>query len=166
MAQGPRYKVPFRRRREGRTDYRYRARLLRARVPRAVVRLSNKHASIQFIEYNAEGDRVLVSVHSKDLKDYGWETSTNNIPSAYLTGFLAGKRALQKGIEKAVLDIGLKVPAKGATCFAALKGMVDAGMHIPHGEEVIPDEDRLKGAHISEELKNQVEKIKEEMEGE
>ncbi len=38
MADGPRYRVNFRRRREGRTDYRQRQRLLRARVPRAVVR--------------------------------------------------------------------------------------------------------------------------------
>ncbi len=33
MATGPRYKVPFRRRREGKTDYRHRAALLRGRPP-------------------------------------------------------------------------------------------------------------------------------------
>ena len=51
MATGPRHKVPFRRRREGRTDYRHRAALLRSGVPRAVVRKSNKGMSVQFIEY-------------------------------------------------------------------------------------------------------------------
>lgn len=165
MSQGPRYKVPFRRRRDGRTNYRYRARLLRAGVPRAVVRQSNKHTSVQFIEYDAVGDRIVVSAHSKDLKDFGWETTTSNIPSAYLTGYLAGKRALEKGIEKAVLDIGLKVPAKGATCFAALMGMVDAGMNIPHGENMIPSEERLMGEHIDEGLRDQVKKTREKMEG-
>ena len=166
MSQGPRYKVPFRRRRQGRTDYRYRARLLRARVPRAVVRLSNKHTAVQFVEYDARGDRVVITAHSKDLKEFGWEASTSNIPAAYLTGYLAGQRALEKGIEEAVLDIGLKVPAKGATCFAALKGLVDAGITIPHGEEVLPTEERLMGNHISGELKDQVLKIKQQMEGE
>ncbi len=49
MAQGPRYKVAFRRRREGRTDYRQRARLLRGGVPRAVVRVSLRHTSVQIV---------------------------------------------------------------------------------------------------------------------
>ena len=166
MVHGSRYKVPFRRRREGRTDYRYRARLLRSGLPRAVVRFSNMHASIQFIEYDATGDRVVTSAHSRDLKDFGWESSTGNTPSAYLTGYLAGKRALDKGIKEAVLDIGLKVPARGVSCFAALKGLVDSGIRIPHGEDIIPDEERLVGGHIGEDIKDQVEKIREKMEGE
>ncbi|HQQ25507.1 MAG TPA: hypothetical protein PLR51_04420 [Methanomassiliicoccales archaeon] len=53
MAQGPRFKVAFRRRREGRTDYRQRQRLLRARVPRAVVRTSLRHISVQIVEFDA-----------------------------------------------------------------------------------------------------------------
>ena len=61
MANGPRYKVPFRRRREGRTDYRQRARLLRGRVPRAVVRNTLRHTSVQFITYDAKGDQVLAT---------------------------------------------------------------------------------------------------------
>jgi len=166
MAYGPRYKVPFRRRREGRTDYRYRARLLRAGVPRAVVRLSNKHASIQFIDYDPIGDKVVASAHSNDLKDFGWTSATGNIPTAYLTGYLAGKRAQEKGIDEAVLDIGLKVPSKGATCFAALKGLVDSGLYVPHGEEVVPSEDRLVGEHIGDGVREQVEKIRDKMEGE
>src|SRR4030067_178517 len=51
MARGPRYKVPFRRRREGRTDYRHRAALLRGEKVRLVVRSSNRHSRVQFIEY-------------------------------------------------------------------------------------------------------------------
>jgi len=166
MAQGPRYKVPFRRRREGRTDYRQRARLLRARVPRAVVRQSNKYTVVQFIDYDAAGDRVIVSVHSRNLKGLGWTSTTDNIPAAYLTGYMAGKKALKNGVDTAVLDIGLKVPAKGASCFATLKGMVDAGMNIPHGKEILPPEERIMGEHISTDLKAQVENIREKMGGE
>ncbi|EQD30588.1 50S ribosomal protein L18P, partial [mine drainage metagenome] len=37
MSTGPRYRVAFRRRREGKTDYRARLRLLKSDRPRAVV---------------------------------------------------------------------------------------------------------------------------------
>ncbi|MGM0388528.1 MAG: 50S ribosomal protein L18, partial [Natrinema limicola] len=42
MATGPRYKVPMRRRREVRTDYHQRLRLLKSGKPRLVARKSNK----------------------------------------------------------------------------------------------------------------------------
>jgi len=45
MATGPRYKVPMRRRREVRTDYHQRLRLLKSGKPRLVARKSNKHTS-------------------------------------------------------------------------------------------------------------------------
>ena len=43
MATGPRYKVAFRRRRENRTDYYARRRLLSGQEARAIVRRSNKN---------------------------------------------------------------------------------------------------------------------------
>ena len=146
MAYGPRYKVNFRRRREGRTDYRQRQRLLRARVPRAVVRLSLRNARVQFIDFDFAGDKVLAQASSKELTKLGWTAATGNIPASYLTGYLAGKRALANGVEQAVLDIGQKVPAKGSNVFAALKGMVDAGVDIPYGEGCSLH-DRLAGKH-------------------
>jgi len=160
MANGPRYRVPFRRRREGRTDYRYRQRLLRARVPRAVVRLSLRNATVQLVSFEPDGDKVLAAAKSTELKKLGWTAPTGNLPSAYLTGYLAGKRAVKSGVEEAVLDIGLKVPAKGSNVFAALKGLLDAGLSIPHGEDVIPSEARLKGEHINAELASLVEQVK------
>jgi len=164
MAEGPRYRVPFRRRREGRTDYRQRQRLLRARVPRAVVRLSHRNANVQFISYDPVGDKILAAATSKELAKLGWTGATGNLPAAYLTGYLAGKRAAKSGIEEAVLDIGLKGPAKGSAVFAALKGMIDAGIDIPHGEEVIPAEDRINGAHIDENMGKMIEEVKSRME--
>lgn len=164
MARGPAYKVPFRRRREGRTNYRQRARLLRAGVPRAVVRHSLKHTTVQFVEYDPQGDRVLIAAHSKELEKVGWEAALGNLPSAYLTGYIAGKRALEKGIDRAVLDIGLRPPTKGASCFATLRGILDAGVDIPHGEGVIPPEDRLMGKHISEDMERTIKSIMDQME--
>jgi len=165
MATGPRYKVPFRRRREGRTDYRQRAALLRARLPRAVVRTTLRHTSVQLVQFDAQGDRILASAHSRELPDMGWTSSTGNLPAAYLTGYLAGKRAVKKGMDQAVLDIGLREPVKGSAAFATLKGLLDAGMEIPHGEEILPGPDRLKGKHINADIEKMVEEVKNRMEG-
>jgi len=165
MATGPRYKVPFRRRREGRTDYRQRAALLRARLPRAVVRTTLRHTSVQLVQFDAQGDRILASAHSRELPDMGWTSSTGNLPAAYLTGYLAGKRAVKKGMNQAVLDIGLREPVKGSAAFATLKGLLDAGMEIPHGEEILPGPDRLKGKHINADIEKMVEEVKNRMEG-
>ncbi len=150
MATGPRYRVPFRRRREGRTDYRHRAALIKSGMPRAVVRKSNRHVRVQFVGFTDKGDVVLASAVSTELEKMGWTGSGKSTPGAYLTGLLAGKRAAEKGVEEAVLDIGLREPTKGAVVFAALKGILDAGIEIPHGEGVIPSDDRLTGKHMRE----------------
>ncbi|MCD6408924.1 MAG: 50S ribosomal protein L18 [Candidatus Verstraetearchaeota archaeon] len=149
MARGPRYKVPFRRRREGKTNYRKRLKLLLSGLPRLVVRGSLKHFTAQFIEARVGGDVVLASAHSSELKKYGWKAPCGNLPAAYLTGLLAGIRAMKKGITKAVLDIGLHRPTKGARVFAALQGALDAGVEVPHGEEILPSEERIRGEHIA-----------------
>ena len=59
MTQGPRYHVKPRRRREGKTDYRKRLRLLRSRKIRMVVRKSLKNTQVQLVEYK-EGDLIQV----------------------------------------------------------------------------------------------------------
>ncbi|MCS7122138.1 MAG: 50S ribosomal protein L18 [Archaeoglobaceae archaeon] len=149
MAKGPKYKVPYKRRREGKTDYRKRLKLLLSRKPRLVVRITNKRVIAQLIEYNPRGDRVLVGVDSSMLLNYGWKGDLNNTPAAYLTGLLIGKRALEKGIKEAVLDIGLRTPTKSSRVFSVLRGAVEAGLKVPHGKEVLPNDDRVKGVHIA-----------------
>ena len=153
-------KRPFRRRREGKTDYRYRLKLLKSDLPRAVVRTSLKNTTVQFIKYELAGDKVMASATSKELAKFGWNGSASNLPAAYLTGLLAGKRALESKIDNAVLDIGIKVPAKGSKIFATLKGIVDSGVEVPHGEEILPDEGRIKGSHINESIPQQFEAVK------
>lgn len=149
MARGPRYKVPLRRRREGKTNYRKRLKLLLSKKPRLVVRITNRRVIAQVIEYNQAGDRVVVGVDSSMLREYGWKGDLNNTPAAYLTGILIGKKAIQKGISEAVLDIGLHTPTRGSRVFAVLRGAVEAGLNIPHSEEVLPDDSRIRGEHIA-----------------
>ena len=159
-------RLPFRRRREGKTDYRKRLALLKSGKPRVVVRKSNKNIRVQFAVYDVTGDKIVTSAIGSELKKYGWGYSLSNTPAAYLTGLLAGKKALKKGIKEGVLDIGLYTPRKGARIFAALKGVVDAGIDVPYGEEIVPSEDRIYGKHISEEIAKKVEEIKSKIEEE
>ena len=151
MANNARYNVPFRRRREGKTDYRARLALIKSKVPRAVVRRSLKNVQVHLIDFQIKGDKIIASASSMELKKYGWSKATCNLPSAYMVGYIAGKRALEKGVESAVLDIGLRRPTRGNRSFAALKGMLDAGLDVPHGKGVIPSEERIRGAHMEAE---------------
>ncbi|MEA2054797.1 MAG: 50S ribosomal protein L18 [Candidatus Thermoplasmatota archaeon] len=159
-------RVPFRRRREGKTDYRYRLKLLKSGKPRVVARKSNTNMRVQFVLYDRAGDRTISSAISNELKKYGWNGSVGNTPASYLTGLLAGKRALIEGIKEGVMDIGPHESIKGANIYGALKGVLDAGIDVSHGEDVIPDDDRIYGKHISEEMPDKVKEIKEKIEAE
>ncbi|NHV11776.1 MAG: 50S ribosomal protein L18 [Candidatus Verstraetearchaeota archaeon] len=150
MARGARYKVPFRRRREGLTDYRARLKMIISRKPRLVVRKTNMYVIAQIAEAKINGDEIMISAHSKELRKYGWKYSCKNTPACYLLGLLVGYRAVKKGVKEAILDIGLHRPTKGAKVFAVAKGALDAGLNIPISEEKIPSEERIKGEHIKE----------------
>jgi len=164
MKTGPRYHVKPRRHRERKTDYHLRLKLLRSKKPRIVVRKSLKMIRVQFVEYTPQGDKILASALSSELvKHYGWKYSLSTTPAAYLTGFLAGKRAKAKGIDQGVLDIGLYHPTKGSTLFASLKGIIDAGVECPHDGEMLPKEERLMGAHLNKEIKPLISEIKTQM---
>jgi len=163
MAKRRTSRVPFRRRREGRTNYKKRLAFLKSGKPRAVVRITQSKIIIQMIEYHSEGDRVISSVVSHSLKKYGWKHTLNSIPASYLTGLLAGTRARKQGINKAVLDIGLRVPVKGSRVFAALRGLLDAQMDVPHGEGIFPSEDVMNGKFASAELGADVEELREKI---
>ena len=141
-------RMPPKRRRLGLTDYRKRLKLVKSGLPRLVVRKTNKHIIVQVIKPKFGGDETILTVTSKKLREFGWKASLKNTPAAYLTGLLAGLLIKSK-IDKAVLDIGLHRPSKESKVFAAALGFKDSGIEIPVGEEILPDEDRIKGAHIS-----------------
>lgn len=153
-ASGPTYRVLFRRRREGKTDYRKRLKLLLSRQPRVVVRKSNKYIRMQLISADKRGDKTLVSVTSSELAKYDYEGGKCNTPAAYLTGLLFGKRAKEAGFDNAILDIGLHTPVRGSDVYAGLKGIHDSGMTVPHDPVVFPAAERIKGEHIAKFLQN------------
>ena len=94
MAQGTNYKVAFRRRREGKTDYGARIKLVDYEKSRLVVRVSNAHATVQVIDYAPEGDITIASAVSKQLSGFGYKGHSGNLSAFYLTGYLCAKRAL------------------------------------------------------------------------
>ena len=166
MKHGPRHHVKLRRHRDGRTDYRRRLKLLKSRKIRIVVRKSLKNIKVQFIKYYPEGDKILVSAISNELvKKFNWKYSTATISASYLTGLLAGTKAIDKGVKEGILDIGRNSPTAGNKLFAALKGIIDAGIECPHDESKMPSEDRIQGKHLNKEISLVVDKIKSDIIG-
>ena len=164
MANDATSRVPFRRRREGKTDYRRRLKLIRSGKVRAVVRQSLRHTTVQLISYDEKGDRIISSATTAQLQKMGWTGSTGNTSAAYLAGLLAGKRAAGHNVTEAVLDIGLQTPSKGSKVFATLKGLLDAGIKIEHSKEVIPADDRLRGKHLGKDwVATQFDQLKEKI---
>ncbi|MDP2908722.1 MAG: 50S ribosomal protein L18 [Nanoarchaeota archaeon] len=141
--------IPFRRKRERKTNYNKRMRLVASRKIRMVIRRTNKNVTVQMVEFNMDGDRIIVSAHTSELKKYGWKGAKRNIPASYLTGMLCGLKAKKAGIKEAVVDTGMYPSIKGSVIYAALKGAVDAGMDIPHSEDIFPSADRIAGKHIA-----------------
>ena len=146
-------KIIRRRRKEGLTNYKKRIILLKSRIPRLVIRKSNRSINIQIVEYLEDGDKVLLHVESNRLAKFGWP-ARRNTPTAYLTGMLFAKMAKEKKLDKEyILDIGLHKPTKASILFAAAKGAVDSGLNLRNSIEF--DESRIDGTHI----KNYAEKV-------
>ena len=136
--------------------------MLRGGVPRAIVRVSNTQVVCQLAQFDPEGDRIVASGSGSNLTAYGWPAgaSTKSIPACYVAGYALGKSALSAGHDSAILDIGLAASSPGNRIFSALRGMVDAGLDVPHGEGVLPSDERINGAHIDESLAAAVETAK------
>lgn len=149
MIKGKIFTVPFRRKREGRTYYKKRLKILISNKYRFVVRKSLKNIYASIVKYNPKGDKVLITVSSNSLGKLGWKGGTGNLPSAYLTGLLAGKKSIENGIREAVLDIGFSNSVKGSRLYAALAGALDSGLKIPANAEIMPSKERLSGEHIA-----------------
>lgn len=147
--KGKVFTTPFRRKRHGKTYYRKRLKMLLSNKFRFVIRKSLKNLQASIIEYNPKGDKVLLTVDSKALTKLGWKGDNGNLPSAYLIGMLAGKKALEKKIKDAILDLGFNKSVKGSRLYAVLAGAIDAGLKIPFEQEILPLKDRISGTHIA-----------------
>ncbi len=150
MAKNRRYTVKLKRRLKFKTNYKRRLKLVMSRAIRLVIRPHLNNIVLQFVEFHENGDKVLVSVNSSLLNKIGWKGNRGNIPSAYLTGLYAGLIAKKKDIKQAVLDMGNFQSVKGSRIYAALKGVLDSGVTVPHSKEILPHENAISGKIIVE----------------
>ena len=140
--------VPYRRAREQKTNYKKRLHLLLSGQPRLVVRLTNQRVIAQLVSFDVHGDKVIAAADSFSLRKLGWTHSTLNVAAVYLTGLLLGKKGLAKECTDAVVDTGFRHPAKKGRTYALVKGVIDAGIRIPHDPNIFPAPDRLQGKHL------------------
>ena len=130
------------------TNYRKREALLISKQEFVTIKISNQNVIAQVLKPEIQGDIVRVSTHSRELRRYGWKGSLNSLPACFLVGLVLGRKALEKGVDKAVLYIGNKpFTSRIAAC---MKGIVQAGINIPISSESYPTEHRLNGQHIAE----------------
>jgi len=96
-----RFQVKFKRRRQGKTDYHARKRLVvqaknKYNTPkhRIIVRISNKDVTAQIAYARIEGDVVHSSAYSHELPKYGVTCGLTNYAACYCTGLLLARRTL------------------------------------------------------------------------
>jgi large subunit ribosomal protein L5e len=137
---------------------------------RLVVRRTNKRFILQVVYSNMNGDIVMCSADSQELRKYGLTAGLTNYSAAYCTGLLIARRLLkQVGLDKtykpnddvngeyfivdedddkrpfkALLDVGIHRTTTGARVFGCLKGAADGGINIPHSTKRFPGYTRAK----------------------
>jgi len=161
-------KTAYKRKKQGKTDYKNRLGLLKSGLARIVIRKTNKYIIVQYIKSKEARDKIIVGVSSKDLLKNGWakelEGSLKSVPASYLTGYLAGKKILEKSKDaSAILDLGLQRNITGSRIYSALKGVIDAGVKINCDKKVFPSEDRIAGKHLKENVQKVIESVKEKI---
>jgi len=104
-----RFQVKPRRRREGKTDYRARRKMVRQdknkfnnKKYRMVVRFTNKRCICQIMYATIRGDMVVAQANSSELTKYGIPAGHKNYAAAYCTGLLVARRVLKHfGLDEA-----------------------------------------------------------------
>jgi len=98
-----RYQVKFRRRRQCKTDYQQRRRLIvqdkrkyNSQKYRFVVRITNRDVVCQVVGARVDKDEILAAAYSHELKRYGLKVGLTNYAACYCTGLLLARRLLKK----------------------------------------------------------------------
>ena len=157
-----------RRRKENRTDYLKRLKLLKGETPRIVFRKTNKYIISEYTVSKEAQDSVVMGMDSRKLNEYGWpktaQGSLKSITASYLTGYLTGKTILKQKLEEPILDAGMNRVLHKNKIYAFLKGLIDSGIKINCKKEFFPEESRIKGQHMKnkipfDEIKSKIDKL-------
>ncbi|KAK9470085.1 60S ribosomal protein uL18 [Dipodascopsis tothii] len=137
-----RYQTPYRRRREGKTDYYARKRLVTQHKAkynspkyRLVVRFTNKDIIAQVVSSTITGDIVLAAAYAHELPNYGIKHGLTNWSAAYAVGLLVARRVLTKlgldetyaGVEEADGEFVLTEAVEDGP--RPFKAFLDVGLH-------------------------------------
>ena len=145
-----RYIHIFRRRREGKTDYRKRKGIILGKTPFVSVHISGKYIYSQVLKPSPSGDLTIAAASSRDLvKKFGWKGSTKNLPGAYLTGYYLGHLAGERKLKEAVVYSGVGRFVHGSRIASLISGAKDAGLEISVDEDSLPNQSRISGKHIA-----------------
>jgi large subunit ribosomal protein L18 len=157
-----------RRRKENRTDYLKRLKLLKGETPRIVFRKTNRYIISEYTASKEAQDSVVMGLDSRKLIEYGWpkdaQGSLKSTTASYLTGYLTGKTILKQKLAEPILDAGMNRVIHKNKIYAYLKGLIDAGMKINCKKEFFPEEARIKGDHLKNkipfsEIKSKIDKL-------
>ncbi len=163
-------KIDKRRRRECKTDYMNRIKLLKSGLPRIVFRKTNRHIIAQYVTSQEAQDKIEIGANSKELIKYGWpkefEGSLKSIPASYLTGILIGKKIIKAKLKAPIVDFGMFMALHKTKPHAFLMGLLDAGIKIKCKKETFPEEDKIKGKYMKKDFSKIFEKIKSKIEKE
>jgi len=136
-----RFQVKFRRRREGKTDYRARKRMVtqaknKYNTPkyRMIVRLTNTDVICQYAYAKLEGDHIVCAAYSHEVPKYGVKVGLTNYAAAYCTGLLLARRLLRKfklddiykGVEQVTGEYFLQEDEEGKP--GTFRGCLDVGL--------------------------------------
>jgi len=163
-------KTVKKRRRENKTDYLKRLKLLKSELPRIVFRRTNKYFIVQYVVSDQTKDKIEIGITSKKLMNYGWPKessgSLKSTPAAYLVGLLIGKEIIKNKKETPIVDFGMLRILSKSKVHAFLKGLVDSGIKIKHKKENFPNEDRISGKHLKKDFSGIFNEIKSKIEKE
>jgi len=145
-----------RRRKENKTDYLKRLKLLKGEKPRIVFRKTNKFIISEYIVSKEAQDKVIIGFDSRKLNDYGWpknaQGSLKSITASYLIGYLIGKAIIKQNLEMPILDTGMNRAIHKNKIYAFIKGLIEAGIKINCKKEFFPEESRINGQHLKNKI--------------
>merc|ERR1712216_792005 len=164
-----RFQVKYKRRREGKTDYYARKRLVtqdknKFGTPkyRFVVRFTNKDIICQVVSSKLKGDICHTAAYAHELPRYGLSVGLTNYSAAYCVGLLCARRLLQKyGLDEK-FEGTEEVTAEFEDCFVhneddddedgpkAFHALLDGGLEIPHNEKKFYGYDPDEGEYDAE----------------
>merc|ERR1712216_601588 len=155
-----RYQVKYKRRRDGKTDYRQRLKLTRqdknkysSPKYRLVVRFTNKDIVCQIMYATITGDKCICAAYAHELPKSGLKVARRALKKLGLDEIYEGctepdgedfhveEVEGEKRPFRCLLDVGLRATNRGGRVWGALKGACDGGLDIPHNEKRYPGYD-------------------------